>query len=104
MLIRNVGYVQFLLCLKKDYPFVCLQFHEIHCLDTTRKLVYCRRFHYNVKKFVAIGMCYCHQTYKWLQQHKNHCRVLLQRYYMQPLLTKVVLLLLEDIATNMTLL
>ena len=35
---------------------------------------------------------------------KNRCRVLLQRYYLQPLLTKVTLLLLEGIATNMALL
>jgi hypothetical protein len=35
---------------------------------------------------------------------KNHCRVLLQCYYMLPLLTKVALLLLEDIATNIALL
>jgi hypothetical protein len=35
---------------------------------------------------------------------KNHCRVLLQRYYLLPLLTKVTLLLFEGIATNMTLL
>jgi hypothetical protein len=35
---------------------------------------------------------------------KNCCRVLLQRYYLQPLLTKVTLLVLEGIARNMTLL
>jgi hypothetical protein len=35
---------------------------------------------------------------------KDHCRVLLQRYYLLPLLNKVTLLLLKDIATNMTLL
>jgi hypothetical protein len=35
---------------------------------------------------------------------KNHCRVLLQCYYLLPLLTKVTLLLLEGVATNMTLL
>jgi hypothetical protein len=35
---------------------------------------------------------------------KNHCRVLLLRYKLQPLLTKVTLLLLECIATNMALL
>jgi hypothetical protein len=35
---------------------------------------------------------------------KNCCKVLLQRYYLQPFLTKVTLLLLEGIATNMTLL
>jgi hypothetical protein len=35
---------------------------------------------------------------------KNHCRVLLQRNYFLTLLTKVTLLLLKDIATNMTLL
>jgi hypothetical protein len=35
---------------------------------------------------------------------KNCCRMLLQRYYLQPLLTKVTWLLLEGIATNMALL
>jgi hypothetical protein len=35
---------------------------------------------------------------------KNRYKVLLQRYYLQPFLTKVTLLLLEGIATNMTLL
>jgi hypothetical protein len=35
---------------------------------------------------------------------KDHCRVLLQCYYLLPLLNKVTLLLLKDIATNMTLL
>jgi hypothetical protein len=35
---------------------------------------------------------------------KNHCKVLLQRYYLQQFLTKVTLLLLEGIATNMALL
>jgi hypothetical protein len=40
---------------------------------------------------------YCHNI-------KNRCRVLLQCYYLLPLLTKVTLLLFEGIATNMTLL
>jgi hypothetical protein len=35
---------------------------------------------------------------------KNHCRVLLQHYYLLPLLTKDKLLLFLGIATNMTLL
>jgi hypothetical protein len=35
---------------------------------------------------------------------KNHCRVLLQCYYLLPLLTKVTLFLFESITTNMTLL
>jgi hypothetical protein len=35
---------------------------------------------------------------------KNCCRVLLQRYYLLPLLTKATLLLFVGIATNMTLL
>jgi hypothetical protein len=35
---------------------------------------------------------------------KNYCRVLLQRYYLLPLLTKVILLLLEGVGTNITLL
>jgi hypothetical protein len=35
---------------------------------------------------------------------KNYCRMLLQRYYFLPLLTKVTMLLLEDIAISMTLL
>jgi hypothetical protein len=35
---------------------------------------------------------------------KNRCRVLLQRYYLLPLLTKATLLLFVGIATNMTLL
>jgi hypothetical protein len=35
---------------------------------------------------------------------KNHCKVLLQHYYLQPFLTKVTLLLLEGITTNMALL
>jgi hypothetical protein len=35
---------------------------------------------------------------------KNRCKVLLQYYYLQPFLTKVTWLLLEDIATNMTIL
>jgi hypothetical protein len=35
---------------------------------------------------------------------KNRCRVLLQHYYFLPLLTKVTVLLLEDIATNVALL
>jgi hypothetical protein len=35
---------------------------------------------------------------------KNHCIVLLQRYYLQSLLTKVTLLLLEGIETIMALL
>jgi hypothetical protein len=35
---------------------------------------------------------------------KSHCKVLLQRYYLLPLLTKVTLLLLEGVATNMALL
>jgi hypothetical protein len=39
---------------------------------------------------------YCHNI-------KNCCIVLLQRYYLQPLLAKVTLLLLEGISTNMTL-
>jgi hypothetical protein len=35
---------------------------------------------------------------------KNHYKVLLQCYYLQPFLTKVTLFLLEGIATNMALL
>jgi hypothetical protein len=35
---------------------------------------------------------------------KNYYRVLLQRYYLQPFLTKVTLLLLKGVATNMALL
>jgi hypothetical protein len=35
---------------------------------------------------------------------KNHCRVILQCYYLLPLLTKVTLLLFEGVATDMTLL
>jgi hypothetical protein len=35
---------------------------------------------------------------------KNHCKVLLQHYYLLPLLAKVTLLLLEGVATNMGLL
>jgi hypothetical protein len=35
---------------------------------------------------------------------KNHCKVLLQRYYLQPFLTKVTSSLLEGIATKMALL
>jgi hypothetical protein len=35
---------------------------------------------------------------------KNCCRMLLERYYLHPLLTKVTWLLLEGIATNIALL
>jgi hypothetical protein len=34
---------------------------------TTRKLVYCHESHFNMKFFIAIGMCYCYQTNKWLR-------------------------------------
>jgi hypothetical protein len=40
----------------------------------------------------------------YCNNNKKHCRVLLQYYYLQPLLTKVTLLLLEGIAINMSLL
>jgi hypothetical protein len=46
----------------------------------------------------------CSNNHKYCNNIKNYCRVLLQRYYLQQLLTKVTLLLLECIATNMTLL
>jgi hypothetical protein len=36
-------------------------------LHTTRKLVYCHKFHCNVNFFVATGMCCCHQSCKWLR-------------------------------------
>jgi hypothetical protein len=43
-------------------------------------------------------------NHDYCNDHKNHCKVLLQRYYLQQFLTKVTLLLLEGIATNMALL
>jgi hypothetical protein len=46
----------------------------------------------------------CSNKQNYCNNIKNHCRVLLQHYYLQPLLTKVTLLLLEYIAINMTLL
>jgi hypothetical protein len=46
----------------------------------------------------------CGNKHDYCNNIKKHCRVLLQCYYLQPLLTKVTLLLLEGIATNMALL
>jgi hypothetical protein len=44
----------------------------------------------------------CVNNHNYCNNIKNHCRVILQRYYLQPLLTKVTLLLLGGIAANMT--
>jgi hypothetical protein len=43
-------------------------------------------------------------NHDYCNKQKNHCKVLLQCYYLQPFLTKVTLSLLEGIATKMTLL
>jgi hypothetical protein len=46
----------------------------------------------------------CGNNHGYCNNMKNYCRMLLQCYYLQPLLTKVTWLLLEGIATNMALL
>jgi hypothetical protein len=46
----------------------------------------------------------CVNNHDYCNIIKNSCRLLLQCYYLQSLLTKVTMLLLEDIATNMVLL
>jgi hypothetical protein len=46
----------------------------------------------------------CGNNHDYCNNIKNYCKMLLQRYYLQSLLTKVTWLLLEGIATNMALL
>jgi hypothetical protein len=64
-----------------------LMWQKGNCHDELLQLLLIAIFHY-----VAITMIITTNI-------KNHCKELLQRYYLKPFLTKVTLLLLEGIAT-----
>jgi hypothetical protein len=57
-----------------------------------------------VASIINCNASLCGNNHDYCNNIKSCYRVLLQYYYLLPLLTKVTLLLFEDIVTNMTLL
>jgi hypothetical protein len=87
------------------HPY-CYKVYLMHKLPNAKLDYVAREVIARVSIVASIINCnasLCGNNHDYCNNIKNPCRELLQHYYLLPLLTKIILLLLEGVATNMPL-